>query len=150
MNLARTAPLSPGESAQAWVRAELAKAMEETGHSLAELAAACAKNPTVAQDWQGGAKHLPVYVLANEKVPRAVRARLIGALVRRLEAGATRVGLDAATARLLAAAGELVAELAAAWMDRELDPEERVRVRQRVHALLEAATRWLREDGGTP
>jgi hypothetical protein len=135
------------EAAQTWTRAELAAALEGTGHSLAELAAACAKNPTIAQDWQGGAKHLPVYALANERVPRSLRARLVGALVRRLETGATRIGLDAATARLLATSGELVSELATAWLDRELDDAERARIRIRVHALLEAAARWLREDG---
>lgn len=140
-------PQACSAAAQTWARAELAAALSETGCSLAELATACGKNPSVAQDWQGGAKHLPVYALANERVPRAVRARLVGALVRRLETGAARIGLDAATGRLLATAGELVSELAAAWMDRELDPGERARVRARVVAVIEAGSRWLREEG---
>jgi len=141
--------LAASEAAQVWVRAQLALAVEETGVSLAALGVACGKrSPTIAEGWQSGAKHLPAYMLACERVPRAVRARLIGALVRRLETGAMRVGLDAATSTLLARAGELVSELATAWMDRTLTDAERARIRAAVHALIEAAGRWLREDGG--
>lgn len=140
--------LAASEAAQTWIRAELAETVRETKHSLAEIGAACGKrSPTIAEGWQSGAKHLPAYMLACERVPRAVRARLIGALVRRLETGAMRVGLDAATSTLLARAGELVSELATAWMDRTLTDAERARIRAAAHRLLEALSRWIREDG---
>lgn len=78
--------MSPGqtakaltEDAQAWTCAELATTVRDTPHSLAEIATACGKSATIAEDWQGGSRHLPVYVLANLRVPRAVRARIIGA-----------------------------------------------------------------------
>lgn len=140
--------LAASEAAQSFVRAELARAVQETGVSLAALGVACGKrSPTIAEGWQSGAKHLPVYVLANAAVPRAVRARLIAALVQRLEASAPRVGIDAATATLLVRAGELVTEIATALLDRQLSEDERGRIRAAAHRLLEALSRWIREDG---
>ena len=148
MSLAPTAQAAPvaAAEAQGWVVAELHRALADTRHSLAELAAACGKSAGVAEGWGSGAKHFPVYALANARVPRSVRGRIVAALARRLEESAVRVGLDAATATLLARAGETIAAVGAAWSDRVLDAGERATLRPLVAALGEACSRWLRED----
>lgn len=139
-------PRGAAESAQQWVAAALARTMHDASKSLAQLGVAVGhKSGSVAEDWQAGRKHLPVYVLACETVPRAVRARLIAALMQRLETGATRVGVDAATSHLLATSGRVVAAVALAWSDRELDESERAALRPLIHELVEACGRWLRE-----
>lgn len=130
----------------------LRRACEDTGVSLAALAHALDRSPTVAERWASEADdthHLPVYVLAHRQAfPDALFERLVADLraLREAQVSETSQTSEAAAAALVSRTGDLLAELGRSLSDGRISASEAHTLRPLLAALrplLERADRAL-------
>jgi hypothetical protein len=147
MTIGRT-PKGLSEDAQAEAARRLRLAVDDVREaSLAALAAATGRDPSVAEDWAKGAKPFPVWVLAHPNVPRNVRAPIVAWLVERLAQDTPTTSAELATTNILGVAGELLATVAPMLADGLLDAQERAALRPIMARLHRFVGAWLAQHG---
>jgi hypothetical protein len=129
---------------------KLREAVRSTAHqSLAMVAAAVGRDPSVIEDWASGAKPFPVYALAHPGVSRAVRGAVIAWLVQRLEEDAPQTSVELATTNVLHVAGELLATVAPMLSDGRIDSNEQRTLRPLMLRLHRMVGEWIAQHGGS-
>lgn len=122
-------------------RSVFGTALADTNISARALAERLGLSPTVVERWLSGHTHVPLWILASEELPLAVRARIAAALLSSEGPGphgARDTRLE--TLLLLRSSAEASAQLADSLIDSSV-PERTIR--GAVAALRDRCEKWL-------
>lgn len=120
------------------------------GHTSEEsYAAATGYGQTRVHAWWSCAAHAPLWILAHAATPLPVVLALVSDLLA-VRAGPTgaRASCETATALLVRACGEALAEAGRALADGRVSADERAALRPILRELRNRVDAWLRDHGG--
>lgn len=124
------------------------EALDDADVHDTDLATKAGYSATRIGAWWRGDAHVPLWLPAIPAVPIGTAMRIVGEVLALRAEREPPQPVETATALVVSACGEALAEAGRALADGRVDGSERLALRRVISRLRDRCDRWLRDHGG--